>query len=62
MADNRFFRGKADRSRINLNERHEVQYWTEALGIDEETLRDTMGQMGNRVKAVREAIQHLTEN
>ncbi len=48
-----------DRRRINLSERHEVRYWTEALGISEECLRDTVAQFGNRVKDVREAIEHL---
>jgi hypothetical protein len=59
VADNPRLRGKADRSRINLSEPHEVRYWSEALGISEECLRDTVGQLGNRVKDVREAIEHL---
>ncbi len=59
MADNPRLRGKADRSRINLNEPHEVRYWTEALGVNEECLKDTVEQFGNRAKDVREAIQHM---
>lgn len=48
-----------DRERINLSEPHEVRYWTQALDIDEQLLRDTVGQFGNRVKDVREAIEQL---
>ncbi len=48
-----------DRARINLNQPHEVRYWTEALDIDEEMLRDTVEQFGNGVKDVREAIEHF---
>ncbi len=48
-----------DRERINLNQPYEVRYWTRALDIDEQLLRDTVGQFGNRVKDVREAIEQL---
>lgn len=59
MADDPNKRGPQDRGRINLSERHEVRYWTKELGVSEDMLRETVGQFGNRVGAVREAISHF---
>lgn len=60
MKDNRFHRARSvDRTRINLNEPHEVRYWTEALDVDEEFLRATVAEFGNKVKDVREAIEQF---
>jgi hypothetical protein len=33
MSDNLQNRGQQDRARINLHEKHEIQYWTKALGV-----------------------------
>lgn len=33
-------RGAQDRARINVNEEHEVRYWTDTLGISEQRLRE----------------------
>ncbi|MGZ5198903.1 MAG: DUF3606 domain-containing protein [Telluria sp.] len=56
MADNLSDRGPQDRSRINLGEKWEVQYWTRELGVSEDELRQIIQQAGNSVTAVR---QHL---
>jgi hypothetical protein len=40
MADDLSKRGPADRIRINVNERHEVNYWTRELGVTEARLRE----------------------
>ena len=39
MADDLHNRGEPDRSRINLEEEHEIRYWTRRLGISEDQLR-----------------------
>ena len=38
MADNLQDRGAQDRARVNINEEHEVRYWTEKFGVSEEDL------------------------
>lgn len=48
--------GTRDRTRINLNAKHEVMYWTKKLGIDEEGLKAAIEAAGPTVGAVR---QHL---
>jgi hypothetical protein len=40
-----------------LGEEWEVRYWTQALGVSEERLRDLVKRHGNSAKAVREALK-----
>jgi hypothetical protein len=56
MSDDLNNRGPQDRSRINMTEKWEVQYWTRELGVSEDELRQIIQQTGNAVTAVR---QHL---
>jgi hypothetical protein len=56
MSDNLQDRGQQDRARINLHEKHEIQYWTKALGVTQEELEQAVKQAGNSADAVR---QHL---
>lgn len=56
MADNKTNRGAADAARINLNEDYEVRYWTEALGISSDRLREVVGEVGSSAAAVRERL------
>jgi len=56
MSDNLHNRGPQDRSRINLHEKWEVQYWTKELGVTEEELEQAVKQAGNSVNAVREHL------
>lgn len=46
MADNLNLRGTPDRSRINVNEPWEIQYWTKALGVSEQQLRTAVSKVG----------------
>ena len=39
-------RGPADRMRINVNESHEVRYWTAELGCSEDQLRGAVDSVG----------------
>ena len=46
-------KGAQDRARVNINEEHEVRYWTDTLGISEQRLRELVQQVGTSVDAVR---------
>ena len=52
MADNFKNRGAQDRARINLNEDHEVRYWTSKFDCTEEQLRATITIVGASADAV----------
>lgn len=58
MADDRSIRGPQDRSRINLNEGYEVQYWTKKFGVSEEKLRQAVERAGSSADAVEKALRH----
>lgn len=57
MSDDLKERGPQDRSRINVNESHELRYWTKELGVNEDQLRAAVQAVGVSAAAVRE---HLT--
>ena len=60
MTDNRQDRGKPDRSRISLEEAHEVRYWTRELGVSEQDLRRAIDMVGsNSAIRVREFLSTL---
>jgi hypothetical protein len=52
MTDNLQNRGAPDRTRIRLQEEHEVRYWTQELGISEDDLRRVVGKAGDAPDAV----------
>ncbi|MDQ7958904.1 MAG: DUF3606 domain-containing protein [Rhodocyclaceae bacterium] len=52
MADDLSNAGAQDRSRINVNEPHEVRYWTQRFGVSEQALRMAVEQVGVSVEAV----------
>lgn len=53
MADDRNKTGSPDRDRINVNEDYELQYWTTALGVTAEQLREAVQAVGPGAEAVR---------
>jgi hypothetical protein len=55
MADDTSLRGSQDRSRINVNEPHEVRYWTKALGVSEAELRELVKRVGVMADDVKRA-------
>ena len=57
MADNLQNRGEPDRSRINLNEPHEVKYWTQRLGVSADELRAAVAAAGTQVEAVEARLK-----
>ena len=56
MADDLKDRGAQDRARINVNEAHEVRYWTEALNVSEAQLRAAVSAVGVSAEAVRQFL------
>ncbi len=56
MADDLKQTGRQDDQRINLDQDHEVSYWSKELGVSREDLRRAVEQAGPMVKNVR---QHL---
>ena len=45
--------GASDRNLISLGEAHEVRYWTKALGVSEERLREAVQRVGHSAAKVR---------
>jgi hypothetical protein len=50
--------GKADDTRINVDQDHELTYWSEKLGVSRDRLREVVAKAGPMVKNVREHLQH----
>jgi hypothetical protein len=46
MADDLTNRGAQDRARVNVNEAHEVKYWTGKFGCTEAQLRAAVSKVG----------------
>lgn len=57
MSDNPEKRGPADRTRVNVNEEHEVRYWTERFGVSEEQLREAVQKAGVMVEDVERVLR-----
>lgn len=51
-------RGKRDRSRINMGEDYEVEYWSKALGITKQQLAKVVDKVGDSVQAVRSELSN----
>lgn len=56
MSDDKTNRGAQDRARINIHEPYEVAYWTKALGVTAEQLKQLVAQHGVSADAVRRAL------
>jgi hypothetical protein len=48
--------GSQDRSKINMHEPHEVQYWTKHLNVSKEELQKAIDKVGNGAAAVRKQL------
>ena len=57
MADDTDKRGKQDRDRIDVNQRHERRYWAEKLGCDEDELVRAVERVGPMVEDVKRAMK-----
>jgi hypothetical protein len=52
MSDDTSKRGPQDRSKVNLSERYEVDYWTKKWSVTEAQLREAVAKAGSGAKAV----------
>lgn len=57
MSDDLTNRGPQDRARINVNEAHELRYWTKELGVSEQRLKEAVKSVGVSVEAVKEHLK-----
>jgi hypothetical protein len=53
MADNLKETGKPNDARINVEQEHELSYWSEKLGVSREQLRKAVQAAGPMVKDVQ---------
>ena len=56
MSDSKDGRGSADRSRINVHEDYEFQYWTKKFGVTPEQLSAAVGKIGVSAAAVEREL------
>ena len=61
MADDLSKRSPADRLRINVNEKHELAYWIEELGVDEPQLRELVHAHGAVAPDIRNVIAEKSQ-
>ncbi|TMH62713.1 MAG: DUF3606 domain-containing protein [Betaproteobacteria bacterium] len=62
MADDLSNRGPADRARIDVNQEHEVRYWTKKFGCTSTELRNAVqavGVMADKVEDVPQETKTL---
>lgn len=57
MSDDLNKRGQQDRIRINVNEEHELRYWTEELGVTREELERAVKAVGVMAEDVRKHLK-----
>ena len=56
MADNLNHTGGPDDARINLDQDHELTYWSEKLGVSRQQLREAVQAAGPMVKNVQKHL------
>jgi hypothetical protein len=49
-------KGPADRSKVNLHEAWEVDYWTDELGVSKDELQRVVKKVGDSAAAVRKEL------
>ena len=57
MSDNKSKTGKADDSRINVNEAYELQYWAEKFNVSTAKLKQAVNEVGPMVANVQDYLQ-----
>lgn len=56
MTDDTSKRTQADRSKIAMNQDHEVRFWTKHLNISKDELLRAVDKVGNSAAAVRKEL------
>lgn len=49
--------GSADRTRININEGYELDYWSAKLGVSKEKLKAAVDTVGTSASAVEDYLK-----
>ena len=57
MSDDKTNRGQADRLRVNVEEKYELQYWTNKWHVSEQELRDAVAKVGPMVSDVERVLK-----
>ena len=57
MADDPSNRGRQDRDRINVEQEHELRYWSSRFGVSQEELRKAVAEVGPMAKAVEQRLR-----
>ena len=57
MSDDPNKRGPADRTRIDPEADHEVQYWSEKFGVSYDRLKETVKRVGPMADDVEKALK-----
>jgi Protein of unknown function (DUF3606) len=57
MADDLKQTGARDDERINVDQDHELSYWSEKLGVSRDKLRETVAKAGPMVKNVQRELR-----
>ena len=57
MADDLTKRGRPDRDRINVDEDHELTYWSEKFGVSRDRLREAVAKVGPMVNRVEQELR-----
>jgi hypothetical protein len=60
MADDKSKQGPQDRSRINVNERYELDYWSKKFGVSEDELKRAVGKVGVMADDVERELKRRT--
>lgn len=53
MSDDLTHPGAPDPEKVNIGQQHEVDYWTKALGVSEEKLREAVSAVGVMIKDIK---------
>ena len=51
-------RGPEDRSRINLSEHHEIDFWTSRFDCSEAELRDAVNRLGTCAHVIKSFLRN----
>lgn len=57
MADDSEKTGEQDDERINVDQDHELSYWSDKLGVSRDKLRETVARVGPMRQAVERALR-----
>ncbi|OLD57222.1 MAG: DUF3606 domain-containing protein [Acidobacteria bacterium 13_1_40CM_2_56_5] len=56
MSDDKTKRGPQDRTKINVHEKYELDYWTKKFGVSPDELRDAVSRVGTSAEAVEREL------